>query len=42
MAFAREDAACAGERVARGQLGCGEIGGHFAAHPLDEVLLHFM
>ncbi len=42
MAFAGEDATGAGKRVARRQVRRREIGRHFAAHAIDEVLLHFM
>ena len=42
VAFAREDAAGAGERVARGKICDGEIGRHLAVHALDEVRLHFI
>src|SRR6266850_4355733 len=42
VAFAREDAAGAGERLARRQVGGGEVRGHFAIHAVDELLFHFM
>src|SRR5205085_11299585 len=42
VAFAREDAASGGQRLARRQIGGGKIGRHLAVHALNEVLLHFM
>jgi len=42
VSFARQDAARAGERVARRQIGGWKVSRHLAVHAVDEFLLHFM